>query len=363
MSTISSSDSANLSLIQTLITQNRTAYNRLTEEISSGTEYLMRSDDPATTNRASLVDLDEAQQTQWSTNIKYATNWETSTYSYLDDISDQFSSAVTLATQANSTITESSGWTSISSSLSNVVDSILSDSNASYLGTSLFAGTGTSTDSSTNTFTKGNASVSGFYTITYNGNDTQRTIKTSSSTAASALTTYGTTGNSLFSGINYTYTDTDSSGNTITYTTPSGTSYNSLEAISDLQSITNIGTASLSSDQLSYLQDKYKMVDSSTGTTDTPTITTIVSRIMGVISKGSTQISNSLATNSASSSRMISLKTTVSNAVSTDETQYSDLVGIDTAKAATDLSTMKTVLQASMTLAGNISSMSLVNYI
>lgn len=343
MSSIQSTDSSNLSLIQTLINRNRTQYNTLVEQISSGNKYLKRSDDAADTNKAALISIDGAQNTQFASNVSMASNWETASYSYLDDMSSQFASAVSLATEANNTIEAASGWADIATEVDSLIDSLMADANSKYLGTSLFAGTGTS--STVDPFTIA-TNASGFEDVTYNGNDTQRSIKTS--TAQASSTDYGTTGSSIFGGIVLTNSDGGTTNE-----------LSSLQALIDFRDYLN-ASGSLTADQLTLYQNRYAYSDETTPADITSD--QIFNRILSVISAGSTQIAGCKAANSSSSSRLNSLTSSLSTAVSTSETAYSDLVSLDTVKAATDLSNIETVLQASMSLAGNISSMSLVNY-
>jgi len=355
MSTIATSDTANLALIQSLITRNRTAYNTISEKISSGSNFLMRSDDPTATNQAALISIDQAQQTQFAGNVSYVSNWETATYSYLDDISEQFFSAFSLATEANNTINEVSGWASIAEELDSVVDSILADGNSKYLGTSLFAGTRTNANQDTFTID----SSSGFDTLVYNGSltsdsDAYRSVKTA--TSASSSSDYGTIGDALFGHVEITEASTD------TTNSKSRDDFNSVQAIIDLRDYVSCG-GDLTDSQLATYQSRYGLYDNVTGTMDTPDKSTILNRIMNVIEAGSTQISNSLAKNSASSNKFTSLSTTITSTANTDQDLYSSIVNIDTAKAATDLSSVKVVLQASMTLAGNINQLSLINFI
>jgi len=361
MSSIQTSSASNLSLIQSLIANNRSQYNTIIQKISSGSNYLERSDDSSETNKAAIVTLDQDKNTQYGSNVSTAKNWETSTYSYIDDLADQFSTAVNLSTEANNSINEVSGWSNIAAELSSVSDSMLADANSKYLGTSLFAGTGTNTDTDPfklvqATDSSGNT-ISGFYEVSYSGNDASRSIKTSDTTS----TDYGTTGADLFDNVSYSYSDTDSSGKTITYS--SDGNFNSLEAVSDLKSYLEC-QGTLSDSQLKYLQGKYGMYENGdTSKKDSPDADAIFTRIMGVISSGSTQVSNCLSSNSSSSVRLNNLETTIKTTTNTDETSYTDIMQLDTAKAATDYSNIQTILTASLSLAGNLSKVSLINYI
>jgi hypothetical protein len=135
------------------------------------------------------------------------------------------------------------------------------------------------------TNTLGNA-VPGFYEVSYTGNDTRRSIQTSSSSKLS----YGTTGDQLFSNVEYKYAETvDGVTTTYTWNNPNLTpedpcDFNTLQAVSDLKSYLKCGGA-LSAEQLSYLQEKYGMytIDSSgtySATKDTPDADTIFKRIL-----------------------------------------------------------------------------------
>jgi flagellin-like hook-associated protein FlgL len=57
------------------------------------------------------------------------------------------------------------------------------------------------------------------------------------------------------------------------------------------------------------------------------------------------------------------LDSTLTTSIDTAETAYSNMMSVDTVKAATDLSTMETILTASLTMAGKISNMSIINFI
>jgi flagellin-like hook-associated protein FlgL len=140
--TIRASDSAHLSLLQTLVNQNRAQYNKLTEQISSGNKYLKRSDDAAKPQGRLGRRRRDGQHPVQGERL-HRLRLETASYSYISDMSDQFKKAYSLATEANNTVEQTSGWSEIATELGSCIDSLLSDANAKYLGTSLFAGTNT----------------------------------------------------------------------------------------------------------------------------------------------------------------------------------------------------------------------------
>ncbi len=337
MSTINTSNSSNLRLYQQLIAMNRDNYNNLAQKISAGSNYLKRSDDAAQTNRAALVDIDESQKSQWARNVSLAKNWETASYSYLDDIASTMKSALAVTTEANNTVDQVAGWSSLSKELDGIIESVVSDANSTYMGISIFAGTDTSSTVDAYTVTKdADGSIT---TVTYNGNDSKRSVQISPTTS----TEYGLPGSTVF---------------TTSVTYPSGTSnsYDTIQSLLDLRDYLKSG-GNLSAAKLAEFQTRYS-VDG-----DTPTAPTIFTRILGAIQAGSNTISDNLAANSSSSARLDSLDSTITSAIAVDETQYSEIMQIDTAKAATDLATYSSSLQASLQLASNLTKYSLINYI
>jgi len=355
MSSINTSNSSTLRLYQQLLATNRDNYNTLAEKISAGTNYLKRSDDSSATNQASLVDMDESRNTQWSGNVTTADSWETATYSYLDDITSTLSSAVSLGTEAQSA-NDSTTNSELATTLESYIETLASDANAKYLGTSLFAGTGTSS-SDAYTFTyDSDGNITG---ATYNGSSNRRSIQTSDTASSS----YGTLGSSVFTG-----TYTDSSG--VSH------SYDTFDTLVDLRdylsssSFSSFSTAELSKyvegteASISYdsTQGSLVVTDSS-GTTSTLSDSDMLTRILARAEAGSNTAIEAKTANSASSARLESMATNISSAVNIDETRYSSIMQIDTSKAATDLATYSSCLQASLTLASNLSKYSLVNYI
>ncbi len=144
--------------MQSAIYDNRDAYNKLSSKISSGQNYLTRSENPIATNEAAAIKQNVSTNAQWASNVEYADNWETVTNSYLQNILNVLQRSNEIVTEANNTINQPNGWSNLATELDTQLDSLLSNANSRYMGISIFAGTKTSDGADPYTATRDAAS-------------------------------------------------------------------------------------------------------------------------------------------------------------------------------------------------------------
>lgn len=331
--------------MQSAIFDNRDAYNKLSSKISSGQNYLTRSENPIATNEAATIKQNVSTNAQWADNVEYADNWETVTNSYLQNILDVLHRSNEIVTEANNTINQPNGWGNLATELDTQLDSLLSNANSRYMGISIFAGTKTSDGIDPYTATRDATSnkitsidfLAGFTDKT----TTFRTIQIGEYTTSS----YGALGSG-----NY-----ERSVFQTNYIGDDGVkaNFDTFQTLIDLRKYLDGETASI--DRSLYMEGEALPAD----VTDKQ----LFDRILRRVQKGLDNVIERVVDSGSNQSKFESLDASVSAIGTAAEKRLSKLEDIDVAKAATDLSTVEASLQASLQLATKITDLSIVNYI
>ena len=112
----------------------------LTQELSSGVKVNSLSDDPAAAGENVLLTSQLSADDTFSTTASSTENLLQVSDSALGNVVTQLTSAISLATQANNGVLNSSNLQVISTQLAGIRDEVLSLANSSYLGRYIFSG-------------------------------------------------------------------------------------------------------------------------------------------------------------------------------------------------------------------------------
>jgi flagellar hook-associated protein 3 FlgL len=131
---------------------------QLTEELASGSRVNALSDDPVATGENVLLSAQIAGDVTFSRTASSAQSQLQVSDSVLGTVVSQLTTAISLATQANTGTLNASDLASIGSQLAGIRDEVLSLANTTYMGQYIFAGSQGGTepftlDSTTNTVT------------------------------------------------------------------------------------------------------------------------------------------------------------------------------------------------------------------
>ncbi len=144
----------------------------LTEELSSGVKVNSLSDNPAAAGENVLLNSQLSADDAFSTTASSAENLLQVSDSALGNVVTQLTTAISLATQANNGVLNSSNQQAVSTELIGIRDEVLSLANSSYLGRYIFAGSQGGTQPFTlDTSTSPN-------TVTYNGDSDVSYVQT-----------------------------------------------------------------------------------------------------------------------------------------------------------------------------------------
>lgn len=144
----------------------------LTEELSSGVRVNSLSDDPAAAGQNVLLASQLNADDTFSTTASSAENLLQVSDAALGNVVTQLTNAVSLATQANNGVLNSSNLQAVATELIGIRDEVLSLANSSYLGQYIFAGSqGNSQPFTLDTTTSPN-------TVTYNGDSDVSYVQT-----------------------------------------------------------------------------------------------------------------------------------------------------------------------------------------
>lgn len=131
-----------VSELERYMTYNRGVVNEKYLQISSGKQYLKRSDDPVTTYEIANIEARNQRSDQWSDNIKKAQSWEAATESRLDNILSAMQRLKELLVEANAGTYTPNDLKNIGIEVNQTIDSLVSELNADFAGTPMFAGAG-----------------------------------------------------------------------------------------------------------------------------------------------------------------------------------------------------------------------------
>jgi flagellar hook-associated protein 3 FlgL len=137
----------------------------LTEQLSSGVKINSLSDDPAAAGENVLLTSQLSADDTFSTTASSAESLLQVADSALGNVVTQLTNAISLATQANNGVLNSSNLQSVTTELIGIRDEVLSLANSSYLGRYIFAGS----QGGAQPFTLNSATTPN--TVTYNGDD------------------------------------------------------------------------------------------------------------------------------------------------------------------------------------------------
>jgi flagellar hook-associated protein 3 FlgL len=144
----------------------------LTEELSSGVRVNSLSDDPAAAGENVLLSAQLSADDTFSTTASSTENLLQVSDAALGNVVTQLTNAISLATQANNGVLNSSNEQAVATELIGIRDEVLSLANSSYLGQYIFAGSQGGTQPFTlDTTTSPN-------TVTYNGDDDVSYVQT-----------------------------------------------------------------------------------------------------------------------------------------------------------------------------------------
>jgi len=151
------------------VTQNE---QTLTEELSSGVTVDSLSDDPAAAGENVLLTSQLSADDTFTTTASSAESLLQVSDAALGNVVTQLTSAISLATQANNGVLNSSNEQAVSTELVGIRDEVLSLANSSYLGQYIFSGSqGDTQPFVLDTTTSPN-------TVTYNGDDDVSYVET-----------------------------------------------------------------------------------------------------------------------------------------------------------------------------------------
>jgi flagellar hook-associated protein 3 FlgL len=138
---------------------------QLTEELASGSRVNALSDDPVAVGQNVLLSAQIGSDDTFSQTAASTQSMLQVTDSALGTVVSQMTSAISLATEANSGTMNSSDMEAMSNQLTGIRDEVLSLANTTYLGQYVFSGS----QGTTQPFTLNPAAPSG---VTYNGDST-----------------------------------------------------------------------------------------------------------------------------------------------------------------------------------------------
>jgi flagellar hook-associated protein 3 FlgL len=145
-----------------VLTDVQDVYGKLAKtqlKLSSGKDIMKPSDDPYGTSRALALSNSLAGIKQYESNVNEATSWTSVTNTALSSINDAAQRARALVVQAGNDTYDTSSRTAIADEIDQLIDTIKGDANAQVGGTYVLSGTKTDTAP----YTVGGAD-------TYNGN-------------------------------------------------------------------------------------------------------------------------------------------------------------------------------------------------
>lgn len=127
--------------IQDILRERRHALADLQISLASGLKHPRRSDHPAETAAASVLQRASASNQQWQSNVDHALSWTRVTEGYLTQVVDRLHRADELAVQAGDASANAADRAGIAAEVDSILEQLLSLSSARHQGAYLFAGT------------------------------------------------------------------------------------------------------------------------------------------------------------------------------------------------------------------------------
>ncbi len=305
------SDLTMLSTMQSSVANNREEYSNVMLQISTGSNYLNRSDNVSETEQAALLQISEDKYNQWIENLETAETWEEITDSSNQEILDIMQEISSIITEANSEVNSDSDLESLATEVYEYIEALIDLGNTTYNGSNIYAGTGSCDE----TFTSYDDDSDGIIDrVEYNGSSTQRKVSSSESSTIS----YGTLGTDLFE-----FEYTDDSGTTST-----------VDVFDELISLYNdLMSGTVDEDNLEKLE----------AAVDNVTAATVVT--------------------TSNENRIASAIDNLESLVTVTETNISEILDVDETEAITQYYAIEAALEAALEMISRINDMSILNYI
>ncbi len=326
------------------------------KQMATGTKISEPSDDPLGTSKVMNINSEIAQNTQYSTNIKDATNSLNTTDSTLSQVTSVLQRVNELLVSTGSAAYGASELTSVKDEINQEVSQTSQLLNTSYDGKYIFAGTsydtkptGTTTDTTTTSPTYGNT------TLNYVGSDGTTAITAS---ATPIPTPPVTSADIAITNINSDLPIEISAGVTINYNVTAG------QVMNFTNSATTGGTSNL--------MDLFKQIttDLSTASSSTASATAVATSRANLVGADLTNIQDAIKGVSNVTTKIGALENRMSSASTENESQSTALTtalsavdDIDYADASMNYSQAQTVYQAALQTSAKVLQNTLLDYI
>ena len=163
--------------IKTAVSMKQSEFAEMQMQLASGRRNLRRSDNTTETAEEMRLKETERETNRWSNNVIYAEGWSDITDSQLNTLNNYMSRVREISVEGNVGVWEDAAREDLASDIDNILEGIFDLSNAKYDGIPIFAGTDTGQDAFTAT-----RDANGMITaVTYNGNDTAKSMQISES--------------------------------------------------------------------------------------------------------------------------------------------------------------------------------------
>jgi flagellin-like hook-associated protein FlgL len=315
---------SDISLNRTLLDaalETTSAYSTLQVKISTGEKYLSRSENPLDTDQAASIKIDLTKNEQFISNVESVVDWEIATCSALENVSEALQEANEAIIEMNAGTLDTDDYENIAAQVNEILETLLSASNTSYVGTEIFAGMNSGSDPYTATRdSDGNITAVTFLDGSTDG--TRRKVATSSS----ATSSYGLTGDEVFEFEHYENTGTEASPN-----------WQYVEV-----------------DIFQTLIDIRDDLESGTLPSDT-----LCERVQAAVDN----VAKNIVQNASSQNKYESILDNLEGLTESATNRYSELVDLDLAEATVEYSALQTALEASYQLLSSVNSMSLIDYL
>jgi flagellar hook-associated protein 3 FlgL len=279
--------------------QSQSTLNTTLQQLSTGLAVSVPSDNPSASSEMVQNTIETGNVDQYTQNVSSLLSTIQEGSSVLSDVVSSLTQAVSLGTEAANGTTSSANLQTIATQVQGILTSVVADANTSFSGAYLFSGTGTTTP-----YTADPSSATGY---TYNGtSDTNSVVIGDNLSVQSNLA-----GSQVFS---------DSSNNV-------------LGALNSLVTALQSGN-----------------------TSDIETATTAISSAIGYVGQQQAVYGNT-------EDQLNSQTTALQTDTVTLSTQANNLIGVNEATAATNLTQAETDTSATMAAMAEVLPMSLLSYL
>jgi flagellin-like hook-associated protein FlgL len=128
--------------MQRYVGQNRSSLDSLYMQIASGKKYLRRSEDPVANDNIAVTKAGIEQTEQWGRNLELAANWEMASEAKLTEMVETMQRVNELVVEANNGVLNKNDRQNIAIEINSIIEVLVTQMNASYSGTAMFAGMG-----------------------------------------------------------------------------------------------------------------------------------------------------------------------------------------------------------------------------